>query len=160
MYYSMANIEKEKVPVSSIVRCLRIAFVIGVVMYGLYVSLSNRSFAAQRWNPDDLLDNSVANWEKRLKPIPSLIPKTTTTLGYLADWNIPGVEYNLTDQDTEYVLTQYALAPLIVQPGLDHEWIIGNFSDANFRSWLDQNLLKYEIKKIGFGIYLIHWIYP
>jgi hypothetical protein len=66
------------------------------------------------------------------------------------------VEYDLVDQETEYTLTQYALTPRMVQPGLAHEWIIGNFTSPDFRDWLDKNLASYEIIEIGFGIYLIH----
>jgi hypothetical protein len=43
---------------------------------------------------------------------------------------------------------------------LDHEWIIGNFTDTKFRDWLDQNLSSYQLTEIGFGIYVIHRTSP
>ena len=84
------------------------------------------------------------------------IPSDVTLIGYAADWDLPDVEFNVIDQENEYTFTQYALAPRMVQPGLDHEWIIGNFTNKDFRTWLDQNLSSYEIIEMGFGIYLIH----
>jgi len=141
-------------------RNLRAIAMISLILYSVFVAATNGLAARARWNRDSQTSDSVSKWEKRVKPVLDHIPSNVTELGYVADWNIPGSRYDLIDQDNEYTLTQYALAPRIVQPGLNHEWMIGNFTDKGFRSWLDQNLSSYKIIEIGFGIYVIHRTSP
>lgn len=141
-------------------RNLRAIAMITLVIFSVFVSINNGIAARARWNQDPLLNDSVSKWEKRVRSVLDYVPTDVRVLGYAADWDIPNVEYDIIDQDTEYTLTQYALAPRIVQPGLDHEWIIGNFTSLDFRDWLDKNLPDYEIIEIGFGIYVIHRTSP
>ena len=131
---------------------LRIIAMIGLITFSLFVTINNG--IAARGNPSS--GDSVSKWEKRVKPVLDRVPGNKKVLGYVADWDIPNAEYEIIDQETEYTLTQYALAPRAVQPGLDHEWIIGNFTKPGFEDWLNQNLPSYEISELGFGIYLIH----
>ena len=137
-------------------RNLRVIAMIGLITFSTFVTINNGLAACVRWNQDPLFKDSVSKWEKRVKPVLDRIPESISVLGYVADWDMPDSEYDIIDQDTEYTLTQYALAPRIVEPGLDHEWMIGNFTNPGFRDWLDKNLPSYEITEIGFGIYLIH----
>jgi hypothetical protein len=37
-------------------------------------------------------------------------------VGYIADWDIHSVSYDLVDQDAKYMLTQHTLVPLLVKP--------------------------------------------
>ncbi len=141
-------------------RNLRAIVMISLILYSVFVAATNGLAARARWNRDSQTSDSVSKWEKRVKPVLNHIPSNVTELGYVADWDIPGSGYDIIDQDNEYTLTQYALAPRIVQPGLDHEWMIGNFTDKGFRSWLDKNLSSYKIIEIGFGIYVIHRTSP
>ena len=141
-------------------RNLRATAIISLVLYSIFVAATNGLAAHSRWIRDSQASDSVSKWEKRVKPVLDHIPNDITELGYVADWDIPDSGYNLIDQDNEYTLTQYALAPRIVQPGWDHEWMIGNFTDKDFQKWLDKNLSSYRILEIGFGIYLIHRTSP
>lgn len=135
---------------------LRQAAVIGLVGLSLFVAYRTTSSAMAAWNPEQPGNNPVDRWEKRLQPVRNHLPEDITLVGYAADWDIPDSEFNPIDQDAEYVLTQYAMAPIMVQPGLEQEWIIGNFLHPGFEAWLDRSLPSYEIKSLGFGIYLIH----
>jgi hypothetical protein len=137
-------------------RNLRIIALIGLIILGLFMTFKNGMTARARWDQNPVSKDSVSKWEKRVRPVLEHVPDDVTVLGYVAEWNIPGSEYDIIDQETEYTLTQYALAPRMVQPGLEHEWIIGNFTKPGFRDWLDKNLPPYEIIEIGFGIFLIH----
>ena len=141
-------------------RNLRAIAMIGLVLYSIFVAATNGLAAHSRWNRYSLVVDSVSKWEKRVRPVLDHIPGDITELGYVADWDIPDSGYDIIDQDNEYTLTQYALAPRIVQPGLDHEWIIGNFTDKGFLKWLDKNLASYKIIELGFGIYVIHRTSP
>jgi hypothetical protein len=135
---------------------VRIIAIIGLVALGLVVAINNAIHARSRSEQESSSIDTVSKWEERIHRVLAHLPSDTNEIGYIADWDIPGTEYDPVDQETEYTLTQYALAPRMVQPGLDHEWIIGNFTSPDFRDWLDQNLASYEIIEIGFGIYLIH----
>lgn len=133
---------------------------VGLVGLSLFVAYRNTSSAMAAWNPEQPDNNPVDRWEKRIQPVRNHLPEDITLVGYVADWDIPNSEYNPIDQDAEYVLTQYAMAPIMVKPGLEQEWIIGNFLHPGFEAWLDQSLPSYEIKSLGFGIYLIHRTSP
>jgi hypothetical protein len=137
-------------------RNLRIVAIISLLAFSVFVAITNGLAARTKWNKYSQAIDSVAKWEKRVTPILKHVPSNVTEFGYVADWDLPNSGYNIIDQDNEYTLTQYALAPRVVQPGLDHEWIIGNFTQEGFRNWLDQNLTSYQIASMGFGIYLIH----
>lgn len=139
---------------------VRQAAVLGLVLFSLFVAYKNTSSAVASWNPETPDNNSVDKWERRLRPLKDLLPEDIELVGYVADWDIPASGYNLIDQDAEYVLTQYALAPIMVQPGLEQEWIIGNFLHPGFEAWLDRSLPSYEIRSLGFGIFLIHRTSP
>ena len=137
-------------------RILRIIAATGLLTISFFVALRNGLTARAGPLQTAPSIDSVSKWEQRVKAVLEHIPSNTKVVGYLADWDIPGREYNLIDQDAEYTLTQYALAPLMVQPGVAHEWIIGNFTGPDFRGWLDEQMPSYEITDIGFGIYVIH----
>ena len=140
----------------SFMRNLRILAMLSLVTFSVLVAITNGIAARERWKQSVKADDSVTKWEKRILPVLDQVPGDVSVFGYVADWDIPEAGYNLVDQDQEFVLTQYVLAPRILQRGLDHEWIIGNFISADFSEWLDQNLSSYELTKFGFGIYLIH----
>jgi hypothetical protein len=135
---------------------LRIAAMIGLMAFAIYTSITNGLYAREKWGQASPSIDSVTKWETRIQLMLDRAPQDVTEFGYVSDWDIPGAEYDPIDQDQEYVLTQYALSPRIVQPGLDHEWIIGNFVGNEFRGWLDDKLTSYELREIGYGIYLIH----
>lgn len=141
-------------------RTLRLLAIISLVTFSFYVAVMNGLAAQARWNQDSLSLDTISKWEERVKPVLDLVPSDITVIGYVADWDIPGSQYGVIDQENEYTFTQYALTPLRVVPGLESEWIIGNFTNEGFRTWLDKNLPSYEITPIGRGIYLIHRISP
>ena len=135
---------------------LRLIAILALISFSLLVTIHNGLLARARFDHSSSTEDAVSKWEKRVKPVLKHIPPGVTVLGYVADWDIPNTQYNVIDQDNEYTLTQYALAPRAVQPGFDHEWIIGNFTNKEFQSWLNQKLGNYQMIDIGFGIYLIH----
>ena len=124
-------------------RNLRAAAIFLFVIFGLSVALRNGLGVRAKWNAEAESIDSVSKWEERVKPVLNHLPSDVTLIGYAADWDLPDVKFNVIDQENEYTFTQYALAPRMVQPGLDHEWIIGNFTNKDFRTWLDQNLSSY-----------------
>jgi len=128
----------------------------GLVLFSLLVALQNVRSISARWNPNTPFDNPVDKWAKRIKSVSANLPDDVRVVGYVSDWDIPGALYDPIDQDAEYMLAQYTLAPLVVQPGLGHEWILGNFTTPGFTNWLDDNLSSYELTPLQYGLYLIH----
>lgn len=104
-------------------------------------------------------DAGVAAWESRLQPLKHALPADVRVVGYISDLDLlenPSQSEVFTEID-ELPLTQYSLAPLLVRPGLDEEWLIGNFTRPEMKTYLDAQLpAGYEIQSFGFGIYLIH----
>lgn len=141
-------------------KILRIVAMIGIVTIAILVSVQNAWATRTRTIAASQSPDSVSKWEDRMARVLARVPEDVTVFGYVADWDLPNAQYDMIDQDQEYVLTQYALAPRMVQPGLEHEWIIGNFITPDFEKWLDQNLSSYEMTDMGFGIYLIHRTSP
>lgn len=103
-------------------------------------------------------DSGAQQWETRMKALKQALPPDVMTVGYVSDLDLlpnPTREDFFAEQD-EYPLTAYSLAPRMVQRGLQHEWVIGNFTNPAFRDYLDARLpAGYELQEIGFGMYLI-----
>ncbi len=143
-----------------LLKILRGFAVFALVIYALQASFANRGFALSLSSPNTGVIEFVSDWEIRIQRVINVLPENVTVIGYLADWDLPGDTSNPVDQDNEYMLTQYALAPINVVPGIEQEWILGNFTTPNFQVWLDQTLTDYELVEFGYGIYLIRRTMP
>jgi len=118
--------------------------------------------AAALWSaPPAVLtrDAGVSAWEARLEPLKRALPENTRVLGYVSDLDLlenPDQNQIFNEID-ELPLTQYSLAPILVRPGADEEWLIGNFTRPEMNTYLQTRLPGgYDIQSFGFGIYLIH----
>ena len=93
--------------------------------------------------------DDVSRWESRIAPIKAKIPPGVSRVGYVSE----------DPEGNEFILTQYALIPLVLKKGQDPEWMIGN--DANHSGkkilrLLDGDTSEYDLESFGFGLYLIH----
>jgi len=125
----------------------------GYIFYGSFVIMQSAHALAKN-GPG--AGDFVSGWEERMEKVKNRLPDDVTVIGYVTDADIPGVEQNPIDQDNEYMLSQYSLAPIKVVPGLEAEWILGNFTVPGFQTWLDKSLDEYAIRNLGYGIYLVH----
>jgi hypothetical protein len=99
-------------------------------------------------------ESGAAKWEERMQPARNALPPGVRQVGYISD-------NENTALVQEYSLTRYALAPVVVHQNVDHEWIIGNFTDPGFEEILDAQISsEYTVQKFGAGIYLIHRTLP
>ena len=103
-----------------------------------------------------MTDDPVANWEKRFAPIRARLPFERGAVGYISDSSIPGITYDAANDEGEYVLTQYALAPIIIVKGTDQEWNIANLGRAAFEAWEKTNAGTFEVIPFKGGLYLLH----
>jgi len=74
-------------------------------------------------------DDMVTAWDKRQRKVRLLLPGYGV-IGYLADWDIPNYKYSPSDQEVEFLLAQYTVAPLVLERGIQHDLILGNFNDT------------------------------
>ena len=98
----------------------------------------------------------VANWETRFAPVRAALPIQRGMLGYVADWDIPGADFDQSDQDAEFILTQYAFSPLILRRSADYEWIVGSLRPASYKKWVEIRQGQYEDYAFKGNVYLFH----
>lgn len=132
---------------------LRAAIFIWLIYWSLQSSLEYFNYSHSVWNPNGLNTDAASMWEKRLELLKADLP-SQGVIGYISEMDYPGVPFGATDQDEEFVLTQYSLAPLILDRGsTSHELVVGNFSeiyDYQFERDMDLSL----IYDYGYGIFL------
>jgi hypothetical protein len=99
----------------------------------------------------------ITDWDMHMRLVKAAIPSEVSVAGYLENADLKG---STSVQDfAEFFLTQYGLAPVILQKGSDPEWIVGNFGHTLTKvelSVLDRMLGPHTIQDFGFGIYLLH----
>jgi hypothetical protein len=103
-------------------------------------------------------EEMVTIWDARIQDVQETLPPGTDRIGYLETSDILESE---TFDIEEFLLMQYSLAPASLTRGLENEWVVGNFNnDVDVTSWLDERIIRYEIKSFGFGLYLIRILEP
>lgn len=100
-------------------------------------------------------DTSVAIWDERLSNLIAPIPFERGLVGYISNEDIPGAAFDKDDAEGEYILTQYAIAPLILIRGTDQEWNILNLDTTAYETWHQTNVNDFELVGFGGGLYLV-----
>jgi hypothetical protein len=120
-----------------------IVVLIGTSIYSSILTFQGTSKDIAETNGEEM----VTAWEKRLRKVRQILPEHGV-IGYLADWDIPDYKYGASDQEVEFILAQYTLAPLVLERGTDHEVVLGNFSDngdpqkiQNIQNYFDIQLI-------------------
>jgi hypothetical protein len=92
--------------------------------------------------------DDVTSWENRLAGLKSKIPFKEGRVGYISG----------DPQMVEFILTQYAILPLVLQGGTDTEWIIANYPGRPIHLILEKKFPadSYSVENYGYGLYLIH----
>ena len=123
-----------------------------LVLAGGAILSYNRQVAGS-WSPQQIDQDAASTWPERLLLVQQDLPPAGV-IGYISEQDYPGAPFSPTDQDEEFVLTQYVMAPLILDRGsVRHEFVLGNFSnpyDYDFETVLG----VYLIYDYGYGIYL------
>jgi len=110
-----------------ILKPLRLAAAILLAALSIYSAVNGYQIAAQAAG-EISGDDMVSAWDKRLRKIRPLLPESGV-IGYLADWDVPGGTFGSSDQEVEFLLAQYTIAPVVLERGKDHAIILGNFGD-------------------------------
>lgn len=136
---------------------VRRGILILILLGSLYASvqnlLSTRSLGSTT-------DDPVADWEKRFAPLKRQLPFVRGVVGYISDSSVPGVDFNEANDEGEYVLTQYVMAPIVIVKGTAQEWNIANLSPQAFGVWSRDNQGQFDVTQFKGGLYLLHRITP
>jgi hypothetical protein len=124
-----------------------------IVLASLYASIQNLISTGQLGSTRD---DPVADWEKRFEPLKKRLPFERGLVGYISDSSVPGIGYDAADDEGEYVLTQYAVAPIILVKGTDQEWNIANLSPLAYAAWSRAHAGEFEVISFSSNIYLLH----
>jgi hypothetical protein len=122
-----------------------------VILFSLYTSA--RLFLAQAWFLDSLLKSGIqrddiTRYEERFDALRKLLPPSGA-VGYTTS---PEIRADWATFYYHYYLTQYTLAPLIVDDSIRHELVIGNFPDSQPQSDVVPGLTR--VADCGSGILL------
>jgi hypothetical protein len=121
MSKTISEIIKKAYPVIVV---LSIVGLFGISIYSSIFTLRATSKDVAEMKEDEM----VTAWEKRLRKMRLILPDHGV-IGYLADWDISNNKYGARDQEVEFILAQYTLAPLVLERGTNHDLILGNFND-------------------------------
>jgi hypothetical protein len=119
----------------------------------LYASIQN---LVSTYALGSIADDPVADWERRFVPLKEQLPFVRGVVGYISDSDVPGATFNAPNDEGEYILSQYALAPIIIVKGTDQEWNVANLSPEGFKLWSAANAGAYDVQPFGRGLYLLH----
>jgi hypothetical protein len=119
-----------------------------IVLVSLYSSVS---YLIWTQSVGTVAFDHVADWDARFTPVKETLPIQRGTLGY-----IPGADFDPSDQDAEYILTQYAFAPFILVRGAGQEWIVGSLSPRSYEAWVQTRDGEYKDYKFKGNVYLFH----
>ena len=135
------------------IKWFRRGIVVVVVLASLYASVQN---LISTRDLGSVTDDPVADWEKRFVPLKAGLPFQRGVVGYISDSDVPGATYDAANDEGEYVLTQYVLAPVIIRRGTAQEWNIANLDRHAFELWSKPNAGKFEVTAFKGGLYLLH----
>ncbi len=131
------------------------AFLLLLALASLYASLQNLIATKDLGSTTD---DPVADWEIRFARLKQRLPFQRGFVGYISDSSIPGVSYDAANDEGEYVLTQYAMAPIIIIKGTGQEWNVANLSSDAFAKWNASHQGKFDVTVLGDRLYLLHRI--
>jgi hypothetical protein len=127
-----------------------------VLLYSNFLFVTRQSSDAR-----ELVDTDgpfFVRWEAAFDPVKENLPFTRGVIGYAADWDIPGSNYDPANSEAEHILSQFTLAPIIVARDTDREWILVNMSPEEYEQWFPLQDGEFEVKKFKMNLYLLHRI--
>jgi hypothetical protein len=124
-----------------------------VVAVAALCVLSTGRFASQTAGADSSGGGqiSISEYENRFRDVRNILPERGV-IGYLSDGGH--------DETLSYYLTQYALAPVVVDHSLQHPLVVGNFTDRSAtraRTWPHDLVV---VQDFGNGIVLLRMNRP
>ena len=127
--------------------------VILIAAASLYASLKN---LLDTRDLGSISEDPVAHWQVRFGPLKGQLPFVRGVVGYISDSDVPGAAFDPANEEGEYILTQYAMAPIIIVRGTDQTWNIANLSPEAFALWAAGDHGQFDVLRLKGGLYLLH----
>lgn len=124
-----------------------------ILLGSVYASIQNLISTKELGS---ISDDPVADWEVRFEPLKARLPFQRGVVGYISDSSVPGALYDAANDEGEYVLTQYVMAPIIIVKGTDQEWNIGRLSRQAYQIWSKPNQGQFDVIPFKGNVYLFH----
>src|SRR5512143_1425255 len=135
------------------IQWLQRGMIVLLVLASVYASVQN---LISTRDLGSVSDDPVADWEKRFTPLKERLPFKRGIVGYISDSDIPGASYDAANDEGEYVLAQYILAPIVIKRGTDQEWNIANLDRQTFDLWNKTDGARFQVTAFKGGLYLLH----
>jgi hypothetical protein len=140
---------------------LALLLLLGLAVAALLSGLTSyrqwhRQTALVHQNGDDL-----THWAERLAALQAYLPPAGI-IGYISERDLDGVPYSATDQSEELAMSQYVLAPRILEEGAAREIVIANvggMGSDEIQARVKPLGLKLQ-HEFGLGIYLFRKVQP
>ena len=137
-----------------------------ILGFALWSSLQEtfaaRQQASSASESEGVIVDGAAVWASRLNPLVSQLPPQGN-IGYISERDIPGQAFDAGDQDEEFAMTQYVIAPrILIQNRLDSPVMIVNLpylSEPQVQELLQAHGYKPH-NSFGNGIYLFQKVSP
>ena len=129
----------------------------GIVVTSIYFGVQNLRTAIAVGNPSS---DPVTKWEIRFNAVKNLLPFQRGVVGYLTNSDVPGAIYDANNEQGEYTLTQYTMAPIILVRGDNEEWTIANLNNKAIQIWSQSNHGEFRVIPLNDNLYLLHRVAP
>ena len=100
--------------------------------------------------------DALDRWEARLSLVKDALPIKRGVVGYIAESNASNSSNTDWDTETEFMLTQYALAPLILKKGPAAEWNVAVLNYKDVAIWQEKYPGQYEIIPVKGNVFIFH----
>jgi hypothetical protein len=125
------------------------------ILLAAYSSVTYLLERIREWNPVLITHDGVYDWDERLSALRADLPADVEVVGYISDWDVRP-KYDEAGNETEYVLTQYTMAPVVVTLGDKQEWVIVNLVPKDFEIWRATQPENIEVIQYPLGLFLVH----
>jgi hypothetical protein len=131
---------------------LKIFIILVLAVAAIATSFMPFRYYASYFRLSQIGKDPVSGWEKRFTEMKKDLPRSGV-VGYVSEKDYPGVGFDPTDSNEEYVQTIYTLAPLVVNHGTQFAYVVGNFG-PDFPYDFEKILGLKKIAYYGYGFYL------
>ena len=129
----------------------------GIIAASIYFGFQNLRSAMAIGS---LTSDPVTQWEVRFQAVKKLLPFQRGVIGYLTNSDVPGAKYDVNNEDGEYTLTQYSMAPIILVRGDNEEWTIASLNSKAFQLWSQSNHRQFRVIPLKDDLYLLQRLAP
>jgi hypothetical protein len=99
---------------------------------------------------------ALDRWESRLVLAKNALPIKRGVIGYITEMHASDSSSTDWDTETEYILTQYALAPLILKKGPVAEWNVAVLNSKDVALWQATYPGQFEVIPIEGNVFIFH----